>query len=319
PAFERVMDGYFARGLYAEIEAYFTRSECYGAWPYEGDLVRWRQLADCGQEARVIRLWRNHLACLKPSFWDRIAARNAGFRKPKFSAMSDAEDRAHYDDYMARIPRAKTDLLGVMALARDWFERLGASDAQLDRLAAERAEVEAEARRRPHGKPDPRAMDAEVFWEVIGAPGDDGIAGQIEAIADRLERFKATAIKTFDQHLQERHAAAYRSDIWALAYLLADGCSDDSFAAFRCWLILQGRTVFERTLAEPDAFDIARFAADFGGALSLLDTALLAYEVRSGKPMRRKHIKLPPLDGDDLDEAGFADRLPCIAAQRPTA
>ena len=313
PAFEKVIDAYFDRELYAELEAYFTCSECYNLWPYEGELERWRRLAERGQQARVIRLWRNHLACMKPGFWYRIAERNKGYRKPKFSGMSDASDRRSYENLIAQIPRMKEDILGVMALARHWFEYMNVPQAQLKRLQTERAEIEAEERRRPEGKPDPRAMEPDVFWEVIGAVGDHSVPAHVEAVVARLEQFKATAIKAFDAHLQELNRAAYRNDIWALAYLLYDGCSDDSFAAFRCWLILQGQEVFEATLADPNNFDIGLFRTHFEGAIALLDAPLIAYDARSGKAMKRKYLKLGPLGGDDLDEDAFEDLLPGIA------
>jgi hypothetical protein len=47
-------------------------------------------------------------------------------------------------------------------------------------------------------------------------------------------------------------ADSYRNLLWAAAYLINGGCSDDGFESFRCWLIVQGRTVFERSVADPD-------------------------------------------------------------------
>ncbi|MEM0936699.1 MAG: DUF4240 domain-containing protein [Pseudomonadota bacterium] len=313
--FEKVLDGYVARGLYDALEAHLTHGEVYNTWPYEGDLARWRQLAEAGQTQRVVRLWRAHLACVKANYWYLISERNAGYRKPAFSEMSDASDRNSYAALIRKIPRAKADVLGLMAFARHWFEGMDVPQAQLDRLAADRAEVEAEERRLPVGKPDPRAMDLDVFWEVIGTPGEESLPVQVEAVAARLERFKVTAIKKFDKQLQEHHRAAHRTDIWALAYLLCDGCSDDSFAAFRCWLMLQGRAVFEDTLATPDAFDVARFRTQFEGALALLDVPLLAHEARSGKAMTRKFVPVGALQGADVSERGFASLLPGVAAR----
>ncbi|MEO0822848.1 MAG: DUF4240 domain-containing protein, partial [Pseudomonadota bacterium] len=198
--------------------------------------------------------------------------------------------------------------------ARAAFERVGASEGVLARLAAERAAVEAEVRARPAGKPDPRKMDAAVFWEVVGAGGEAGPAGQIDAMTDRLARFKATPIKAFDAALHALDARAYRSDLWALAYLLSGGCSDDAFAAFRCWLILQGEAVFEAALAHPDAFEVARFRGDFEGALGLWDVPLAAYEIRTGKGMARRRSPRLCLPGPALEEAAFADALPRVAA-----
>ncbi|MEM9431422.1 MAG: DUF4240 domain-containing protein [Pseudomonadota bacterium] len=313
PAFDQVLDGYVERRLFDQLEAYLTPSEVHTVWPYEGDLARWRQLAEAGQTRRVVRLWRNHIACVKVGFWYRIAERTAGYRKPKFSGMSDAADRNSYTNLIGQIPTIKEDILGLMAFARHWFERMDVPQAELKRLAAERAEVEAEERRRPKGKPDPRSMTPDVFWEIVGGPKDHSVSAHIEAVAARLERFKASAIKDFDKHLQALIGEAYRTDIWALAYLLCDGCSDDSFAAFRCWLVLQGRDVFEATLHDPDGFDISHFGTQIDGALALMDVPPLAYEVRTGKAMKRTAPKTPHLHGGDLTEDEIATRLPRVA------
>src|SRR5207247_1890272 len=50
----------------------------------------------------------------------------------------------------------------------------------------------------------------------------------------------------------ERHAHAYRWDLWAAAYWLGGGCSDDGFIDFRSCLISLGKTDYERILADPD-------------------------------------------------------------------
>ncbi|HEY9037623.1 MAG TPA: DUF4240 domain-containing protein [Roseovarius sp.] len=309
----RLIDAYFARGLYAEIETHFDNSPPFG-WPETGKVQAMERLVAAGQAQRAIRILRTHLSQIKPVYWERINTRNRGFELSETWHASEAAQRANHEELIAAIPRYKSELLAMMEAAAVFFEYIGASDAQLARLAAERAEVKAEKRQKPAGKPDPRAMDANVFWEVIGHPCERSTAAQIETLPDRLARFKATAIKAFDAMLHEMEARAYRTDIWALAYLLNDGCSDDDFAAFRCWLILQGRDVFEAALAEPDTFDVSRFESGFDSYLSLLDVPLLAHEMRQGKPMKRKKIVAGNLGGPDLDENEFAGALPRVAA-----
>ncbi|MEM8795338.1 MAG: DUF4240 domain-containing protein, partial [Pseudomonadota bacterium] len=246
-------------------------------------------------------------------FWHRIDSRKRGFKMYPNWLESEAVQRASYENLIEAIPHYKAGLLAMIDDARATFVRAGANEATLSRLAAERAEIEAEERQRVRGKPDPRAMDDEVFWEIIGSPDENGTAQQIDEMADRLARFKPAAIKAFDIYLQDLNSRAYRSDVWALAYLLNEGSSDDDFADFRCWLILQGKDVFEDALRAPDTFDVALASSGTGGCLSLLDVPLLAYEMRSGKPMRRK--KMPPLrlQGPDLEEDDFEEHLPRVA------
>lgn len=46
---------------------------------------------------------------------------------------------------------------------------------------------------------------------------------------------------------------SYLSKLWAAAYLINGGCSDDGFDYFRGWLVAQGKTVFFAALENPDS------------------------------------------------------------------
>jgi hypothetical protein len=46
---------------------------------------------------------------------------------------------------------------------------------------------------------------------------------------------------------------AYRWDLWAAAYVINGGASDDGFEYFLGWLMAQGRTRWEATRADPDS------------------------------------------------------------------
>ena len=46
---------------------------------------------------------------------------------------------------------------------------------------------------------------------------------------------------------------SYKQDLWAVAYVVLGGCSDDGFDYFRFWLIAQGRKVFYEALENADS------------------------------------------------------------------
>lgn len=46
---------------------------------------------------------------------------------------------------------------------------------------------------------------------------------------------------------------SYKQDLWAVAYVVLGGCSDDGFDYFRFWLIAQGRKVFYNALENADS------------------------------------------------------------------
>src|SRR5690606_24866072 len=78
-----------------------------------------------------------------------------------------------------------------------------------------------------------------------------------EARAGRLVERRAGrdpgAVMDVARHCESRYRRAYRWDLWGAAWVLLDGASDDAFDFFRCWLIGQGREVFEGALHDPDA------------------------------------------------------------------
>lgn len=307
----RILDAYWQRGLFAAVEQHYTYTfDIAFGWPHHEMLDYLERFVAAGEGPRAIRIMRNYLALQKPPFWSRIDDRKRGFRMAKYWAAPEAVQRNAYVQLIAPIPEYRDALLKLIDFSRDLFMRAGATEAQLARLELERAEVAAE-QRTPPGKPDPRKIDEDVFWEIIGTPADGALSERIDALPDRLAAFKATQIKAFDAMLHDISYRAYRHDIWALAYLLHDGCSDDSFAAFRAGLIMLGQGAFAAVLADPDGFDPT---VDVGSGLGLMDVPPLAYEMRQGIAMKRKTYKAPKLAGPDLVEEAFADALPRVAA-----
>lgn len=101
-------------------------------------------------------------------------------------------------------------------------------------------------------------MDTPQFWELIEdahaqvAPpaGSEAVAARAAAV---LAAFPREEIIAAQGALDGLLAASYRAPLWAAAYLINGGCGDDGFDYFRGWLILQGRGVFEQSVADPDS------------------------------------------------------------------
>ncbi|MDG4861086.1 DUF4240 domain-containing protein [Streptomyces sp. T-3] len=99
-------------------------------------------------------------------------------------------------------------------------------------------------------------MDETEFWEIIdstraAAEGDP--EDHADLLVERLLQSDPDSVLDFARHFEARYNRAYRWDLWGAAYVLLDGASDDAFDYFRCWLIGQGREVFEGALHEPDS------------------------------------------------------------------
>jgi len=312
-----IIERYFEEGRMAELEAYLTPvGETFFAPIYEGHRTLLDRMLALGEAARVRRVWRAHLGLLKGAYWDRLKDRARGFEPNHDLLFPNVEQqRRDHEAYIGRIPEMKATLLEVLAGYRALLAGTGASAAEIARIDADVAAVQAEARAKPQGKRDGRAMNEDVFWELIDhGLADASIGERLETLPERIALFKPAAIRKFDQILGQMDAAAYRTDVWALAYLLQGGCSDDAFDAFRGWLILQGRVVFEATLADPDGFDVALHGGEASGMDALREAAAAAYDLREGRAMRP--VKIPPmtLGGPEIEEHEFAVHLPLVAA-----
>ncbi|MFQ1699372.1 DUF4240 domain-containing protein [Loktanella agnita] len=313
---EWLTEFYFEQKRFDQIEAHYTPTGEVSFGPIcPKHLIVFDRLQAMGEGARVRRIWRSHTGLIKGEFWWYIGERNAGFRMAKYYQASEQKQRREYAKLIGQIPEMKRELLAIMANYRKTAEKTGAGETELTRIDADIGAIQAEERPRPKGKPDPRKMDEDLFWNLI----DEGLMDQpigerIDTLPERLAAFKATAIRDFEKIQRSLDARAYRWDIWALAYLLQGGCSDDAFEDFRGWLIWQGRKVFEGALADPDSFDVTLHSGTASGINGLRDAAPMAYEMRQGKAMKPVKIVRMDVAGPEIVEEEFASALPRVAA-----
>ncbi|WP_188195498.1 DUF4240 domain-containing protein [Nonomuraea sp. SYSU D8015] len=102
-------------------------------------------------------------------------------------------------------------------------------------------------------------MTRDDFWAILAeCPRPTGPDDDCDELVSRLSRLPPQEIVAFDQHLTDLRLGAHRVDLWGAAYLINGGCSDDGFEYFRCWLVGQGREIYEAALADPDSL------ADYG-------------------------------------------------------
>ena len=98
-------------------------------------------------------------------------------------------------------------------------------------------------------------MQLDQFWQFVEAAkakaGSDTEA-RVDALRAVLGDLGPAELQSFQNHYDRQIAIAYRWDLWAAAYIINGGCSDDGFRYFRDWLISQGRSVFEVALKDPD-------------------------------------------------------------------
>lgn len=90
-------------------------------------------------------------------------------------------------------------------------------------------------------------MDVEEFWNLIQQSEGDG-----KRLATLLQDLKAEDIRGFGDILDIQFSKAFNWDLWAAAYLINGGCSEEEFNQFLYWIISLGEERFENVLQDPD-------------------------------------------------------------------
>lgn len=297
-----VFDAYVAAGADDAITEWLMRhwNYLFGTNPFfDETIARFRRARAA---SRISRLWRH--VCAE--------------QVENYRILQAHRDLKGVDQSMAK---AKERALTSMREWRRCLIELGEQEA-CRRLDEEIADFAAGRRKAVRRKPDPRKIDADLFWEII-APGDssevsgpiDDVSTRVEQITDRLAEFSASQIKVFDKLLWDVMQRLNHWDIWALAYLLQDGCSDDAFEAFRAWVILQGREAADLALSKPlDFLD----RVDASGALdgsTLLHAAAIAFDRRTGKALRMAKRGPVQVQGTPWQEETVGETYRLLAAK----
>ena len=158
-------------------------------------------------------------------------------------------------------------------------------------------------------------VDEQRFWHLI----DQARCLQEEAEAQAyelvllLEQYSGTQIKNFQKIFCQKLDQLNRWEVWALAYLAQDGCSDDAFEAFRAWIVMQGPVVYKKVLDDPSAA-ASLIPAGLGTSCeSLHQSARIAYQRRVGKCFRDRLALRSKVKGIPWNEDTVARDYPEIA------
>ena len=123
------------------------------------------------------------------------------------------------------------------------------------------------------------------FWEMIRAAraGETSVEGTVRALETALGQRSPEDLIAFNGFAWAYFSRLDRKELWAAAYVIRGGCSDDGFAYFREWLILQGKDVVMGAGMDPDSLadpPLTERASHEG----LLSMAKGLYEARLRRP-----------------------------------
>ena len=180
-------------------------------------------------------------------------------------------------------------------------------------------------------------MDETRFWQIIElsrerarqmsrGPTVDFLDLHEQTLAEALRKLAPEEIAGFDKQFWCIHRSAYRWDLWAAAYWLHGGCSDDGFIDFRSCLISLGKGLFLQILEDPDTLaDLAdRFDIPYMQAEGFQYVASKVYRQKAGHIMPEPaglDNGPPPepaserIDHDDVDV--MRRRFPKLVARYP--
>jgi Protein of unknown function (DUF4240) len=170
-------------------------------------------------------------------------------------------------------------------------------------------------------------MRTDDFWAVIDRATADRLDSPDEVAkraAEQLGTTEPEEIVAWHRHLGKVMAASGTEDLWAAAYLINGGCSEEGFDAFRGWLIAHGRSAVARAVADPDwlaelpEVSAAALTGAVFEAEEVLSIGVEAYALTTGGELPA--YSAPPTrpdpaqlwDFDDEDE--MRRRLPRLSA-----
>ncbi len=169
----------------------------------------------------------------------------------------------------------------------------------------------------------------ESFWSVVDRSRELAQQARPAGDPDELEALQARhaqqlleaelspgEIMGFAAWLDAFMRQSDRLDLWAAAYLVNGGCSDDRFFMFRAWVVSQGKEFYQRAMADPTqalAWLPAEDSPSIPSGELLLSAAPQAYEQRTGRPfpyLRLGDEDVPPVPASRLTEPWDDDDLP---------
>jgi hypothetical protein len=163
----------------------------------------------------------------------------------------------------------------------------------------------------------PTPSDEAAFWRLIAGARAAGSGYPEETAARLLEEMgglEPDEIVRFDAVLQELMARTYTWDLWAAAYIVQGGCSDDCFEYFRGWLIAQGEDVFHAAVRDPGTLVDVADPFQTNECESIFDVARQVYQAKTGRELPWQRAQAAEPAGEPFDDATVNERFPNLAA-----
>ncbi len=159
-------------------------------------------------------------------------------------------------------------------------------------------------------------MDKAQFWQLIEETYDDDAEFHNENLQAKLVELGAEQVAAFGEIYYEYLTPTYSWELWAVAYIINGGCSDDSFEDFRSMLIRRGREFYTAMMADPEtaALRYEIQGEDFDGMFS--SCIPYAYEELTQAELPESKVDFPAEPtGYDWREEDLSELYPRLCAK----
>lgn len=98
-------------------------------------------------------------------------------------------------------------------------------------------------------------MNEQILWMLIQQTRVErsNTYKQSQLLIEILSEWSLPLILKFEKIYWDLMRRSFDADLWAAAYVLNDGCTQEDFLNFRNWLLLQGQATFRRTVEDPES------------------------------------------------------------------
>lgn len=171
-------------------------------------------------------------------------------------------------------------------------------------------------------------MTEKQFWGLLASAKSksDDWDEQLEWLQGNLAKKSVNDILRFDYHFNQNYYKSYTSDLWASAYIIMGGCSEDSFDYFRAWLLFLGKEPYEEALRNPESIIpyLEGLEKDVPEFEDFLSCATMAFEEKTGldqedylnlyERLSGDYFEQPEMkfDWDEEDEEGLRLKFPLL-------
>lgn len=250
------------------------------------------------EEVRALKFLQSLIAGRSVLFWDSVNKRKNGEKNNIYTEIAIANNKGELTkvlfEYLYILENQKKDLQNkniIQKLHNQIFEIINEEK-----------------------KPLPKALDTVVnerqFWLLIQKSTKKAKteADFLNSLEKDLELLKSREIQKFSKLLIEKLNKLNNSDLWGIAYIILDGCSDDMFEYYKMWIISQGEELYLAALNGTESFSKLiepKWGLQCEGLLLAIENAYLS---RTGKILSQNGLNY--LENDlSWDEVNIKKRF----------